>query len=541
MLVLLVLAALPLIGIYLYNKAYHKRFVQFASIPQLPSSLVWGHLQIFDAYIKRGPRDRHPDLVFAEMLETLGKPPLMFVDLRPVNRPMVLVTSHEIAEQISKPSALFPTSVPKANLDYLNHVIGTTSILSAEGDHWKHLRKRFNPGFAPQHLLTHLPAILDKTLLFVDHLDKLARTNAEAPMLPLLVNLTFDIIGVVAMGVDLEAQRTEGQGELIKLFSQLLSCYLDDKADYPWWVIPNVELRRYRLGKRIDNIIRDIVRQKYQEYQRTTDDKSRSVLSLSFQDTNSLSPEVLHTTSDQLKSFLLAGHDTTSTTLSWVFYELMRTPRALKAVRDEVRKALGPDPDVNVIRSRLLIGLGADLLNKMPYMNAVIKETLRMHPPAATARTSPFGSSLTVRTPDGRSHCLDGTIIYNCESMIHRDPAIYGDTADHFRPERWLGDSHSASSKVPASAWRPFERGPRNCIGQEFANIEIRVIISLVVLRYDFIKVGMGELDKDDNGQPILDDAEQFRVKSHIYPTRQITIKPVDGMRMRVKFAASKV
>ena len=60
MLVLLVLAALPLIGIYLYNKAYHKRFVQFASIPQLPSSLVWGHLQIFDAYIKRGPRDRHP-------------------------------------------------------------------------------------------------------------------------------------------------------------------------------------------------------------------------------------------------------------------------------------------------------------------------------------------------------------------------------------------------------------------------------------------------------------------------------------------------
>lgn len=63
MLVPLLLAALPLIGIYLYNKVYHKRFVQYASIPQLPPSLVLGHLAIFDQYIKRGPRDRHPGMM----------------------------------------------------------------------------------------------------------------------------------------------------------------------------------------------------------------------------------------------------------------------------------------------------------------------------------------------------------------------------------------------------------------------------------------------------------------------------------------------
>lgn len=457
------------------------------------------------------------------MLETLGNPPLMFVDLRPVNRPMVLIRSHEIAEQVSKPSALFPYSVPKANLNYLNYVIGTTSILSAENDEWKHLRKRFNPGFAPQHLLTHLPAILDKTSRFIHHLDKLAASGDEAPLLPLLVNLTIDIIGAVSMGVDLEAQRTDGrQGAMINMFSELLGCYLDDKADYPWWVIPRVELRRYILGKQIDKLIREIVRRKYDEYKQIPDNSARSILSLSFQDTESLSPEVLHATSDQLRTFLFAGHDTTSTLLAWAFYELMRTPRALGAVREELRQVLGPDTDMEVVRNRLLVSPGPELLNQMPYVSAVIKETLRMHPPAATARTSPFGSSFTVRTPGGTNHCLDGTIIYNCESLIHRDPDVFGDTADVFRPERWLAGPESDSGKIPASSWRPFERGPRNCIGQEFAHIEARVILALVIPRYDFVKVGMGELATDDKGLPVLDDTDQFKAKSHLYPVRYV-------------------
>lgn len=60
MLIPLLLAALPLLGLYLYNKVYHKRFQQYASLPQLPPSLAWGHLAAFDEYIKRGKKDRHP-------------------------------------------------------------------------------------------------------------------------------------------------------------------------------------------------------------------------------------------------------------------------------------------------------------------------------------------------------------------------------------------------------------------------------------------------------------------------------------------------
>ena len=103
------------------------------------------------------------------MHEALGRPPLMLVDFRPVNHPMLLVTSHEIAEQVSKPSKLYPTSPPKADLRYLEHITGKNSILSAHGNNWKALRKIFNLGFAPQHLKTLLPCMLENSSKFIQY------------------------------------------------------------------------------------------------------------------------------------------------------------------------------------------------------------------------------------------------------------------------------------------------------------------------------------------------------------------------------------
>ncbi|KAI8954549.1 cytochrome P450 [Xylaria longipes] len=546
MLTPVLLASLFVFATYLYLKLRHKRFSQYASLPQLPPTLLLGHLKTLDEYMRRGAADRHPDMIFLDMHEALGKPPLMFVDLRPVNRPMVLVTNHEIAEQVSKASALFPTSPPKSSLKYLEHLTGPTSILASHGDEWKMLRKRFSPGFAPQHLGTLLPCILDKTLPFISHLDHFARTQDEFPLVPLIVNLTFDIIGSIIMDVDLEAQHLDSsnQGELVQLFSELLAAYSDDKADYPWWLIPRTEMKRRRLGRRIDILVKAIIHQKSVERKLATSDKSRSILALSLGDTESLSPKLVDVTCDQLKTFLLAGHDTTSVTLAWVFYELSLNPSALATVRAELDRLLGTDTSPEAVRTRLLSPDGAALVQKMTYISAVIKETLRLHPPAATARLSEHGTGFSVRTPEGQEYCLDGIIIYNCETIIHRDASVYGYSANQFVPERWLNEgddlpeTDSTSRRVPASAWRPFERGPRSCIGQEFATIEARVIIAYAARRYDFTKVGLGEVARDENGFPMKDSKGDFQFKSPLYNTRQVTSKPVDGMRVKVKMAA---
>ncbi|ETS73855.1 hypothetical protein PFICI_14801 [Pestalotiopsis fici W106-1] len=534
----ILLAAIALLATYLYNKLRYKRLTQHAKLPQLPPSLLLGHLKTLDKLIKRGPADRHPDVMFSEMHESLGSPPLMFVDLRPVNRPMVLVSSYEVAEQISKASQDFPTSIPKTDLSYMSSLTGPTSILHAHGDEWKALRKRYNPAFAPQHLMTLLPCIVDRIPKFIQHLDTLVKTGNEFAMVSLVTNLTFDIIGAVVMDVDLEAQPEDPsqQGELVRLYVELYSTFWDDKANFPWWMIPKTTMKRNRLEKRVNVLLDDMLRRKFAEHKTQGSDQSRSILSLSLQDATDLTPELLNETRDQIKTFLLAGHDTSSITLSWVFYWLSRNPHALNAVREELDNLLGPDSDPETIYAKLLSPDGPDLIRRMSYISAVLKETLRLHPPAATARYVKQGTGFTVRAPDGNDYCLDDMIIYNCEGLIQRDPTVYGESYYYFKPERWLVDA--ANSTIPAGAWRPFERGPRNCIGQDFAMIELRIIIAIVARRYDFVKVGLGELSFDGKGQPILNENGILVAKSEVYSTRQVNSKPVDGMKMKVKMAS---
>lgn len=444
---------------------------------------------------------------------------------------MVFITSYEVAEQISRASKLFPTSIPKVDLKYLEHVIGSTSILWAHGNEWKALRKTFNHGFSSQHLMTLLPTMLAQISTFTNHLDSLSKSGEVFSLVSLTMDLTFDIIGAVIFDNDLGAQHLEQshQGKVVRSFKELLSAYWDDKIYLPWWLSPQTELRRQRLGKQLDEDLKSMIRQKHEELQARRDkdhDQSRSILSLILGDTKTLSQGLLDLTCDQLKTFLLAGHDTPSATLAWVFYELSRCPRALSAVRTELDDILGPGTDPESISTLLSSAAGPDLVGRMTYIIAVIKETLRLHTPASTARYSAPGNALTIRTPTGQELGLDDVIIYNCSSIIHRDPAVYGDTGDHFVPERWLGDPQNTPEgggtahnphHVPCGSWRPFERGPRACIGQEFATIELRVIIAVIARRYDFIKVGLGELAMTEGGRPILGHDGQYKVKSHVY------------------------
>ncbi|KAI9150502.1 putative sterigmatocystin biosynthesis P450 monooxygenase stcS [Paramyrothecium foliicola] len=521
---------------YLYIGLRHKRFQQFAKFPQLTPSLVWGHVKKFQSISVGGNADRHPDVIFGEIARSMGSPPWVLVDFRPFNAAMLVVSNHEIAEQVARASDRFPTGGPKGSYGEMEPLVGSNSILSA-GDHeWKALRKRFNPGFAPQHLTTLYPRVIARLPTFIDTLDTYARSGNEVHLVPLIIRLTFDIIGAVVMDVDLQAQ--SGKGELIELYHELIESYSDARTYLPWWLTLRTALRRYRLGKRIDKLLKElIVRTHADQQQETTGQKkSRSVLSLSLQQNEQLTPEIIDSTCDQLKTFLLAGHDTTSIMLGWLLYEITRAPRVLKAIRAELDKVLGPDDDPNAIFERLRAPDAPQLVQNMSYISAVIKETLRLHPPAGTARVPSQGTGFTLRTPSGEEVCVDGLMLYNCHYLIQRDPAVYGETAEDFVPERWLDSGKDGS--IPAAAWRPFERGPRNCIGQEFALIEARIIIAAVARRYDFVKVGLGEAELDDNGKPVFLENGQYKTKADLYPTQQITAKPVDGMRMKIQFAS---
>ncbi|KAI1091595.1 cytochrome P450 [Rostrohypoxylon terebratum] len=396
----LLTAIITLLGSYLYIKLRYARFGQYAHMPQLPNHLLWGHLKVFGEFIRHRIHDRHPDQIFEEMWASIGRPPIMLVDFWPIIPPMAIISNHDIAEQITKSSKSFPVSTPKSpTMANLLPLLGPASILTKEGTEWKDLRKRYNPGFSPQHLWSLLPLILESMEPFWNHLDQFVASQQEFSLEILASNLTFDVIGAAVMEVPLHAQHMDPtkQGEIARIFRELIQTYNDDKNDLPWWIDPLAFLKRHRLARRIDLLIKNIVRRKYAELKEPDGNQSRSILALSFQEMETLTPQLLASTSDQLRSFLFAGHDTNTSVLQWIFYELSRTPRALKAVRDELDEVLGSNSDPSSI-CITLAEKGEHLLPRMRYINAVIKETLRLHPPAGTVRMTAPGTGFSVYT-----------------------------------------------------------------------------------------------------------------------------------------------
>lgn len=227
------------------------------------------------------------------------------------------------------------------------------------------------------------------------------------------------------MDLNLDAQLDKSrQNEIIRLFRALTATYGGDRPHHYTVARLMKTWRRHQISNKLDVLIKDCIKQKF-EAQRFSEAqaglasaaeekdikrKSRSVLSLSLQGTDHLTPGILDETCDQLKSFLFAGHDTTSILLQWIFYELSRTPRVLNALRAEHDEVFGPDPDPKIVRDKLL-SHGDDLMRRMSYTSAVIKEALRLYPPAGTARWTPKGAGLNVRLDDGRELCLDGLVI----------------------------------------------------------------------------------------------------------------------------------
>ncbi|KAK0742570.1 cytochrome P450 [Apiosordaria backusii] len=543
---------LPVVA-YLLAAAWHRRFKQYANFPQLRPSFIWGHMKTIREFtVKNNDRPGlHIDWILRDMVKAAGNPSVLFVDTRPASYAMAVISSHEVAEQLSRATKQYPWSAPKSpTIAELVNLVGHQSILSKQREEWKSLRKQYNPGFAPRHLMTLLPCIIDKTEIFLGRLDKLCENGESFPLTDLIISLTFDIIGAVTMGIDFDAQHPNSsrQGEFIRAYDQLVQTFQGRSNALPWWCYPRLSLKRFILGKKVDSLLELMIRQKHSEEQ---PQEKRSVLSLSLQGHDELDEQLLTQTIDQVKTFLFAGHDTTSILLAWAFYFLHRHPEAQKALVSELDTLFGPESGASfeLLKQKLLGPGGDELLNNMTYTTAVIKETLRLCPPAGTARMAPPGSNFVVRTPEGQELCLDGMILYNCATIIQRDPQVFGDTADEFMPERWLGDKSGIMStsndgdssieegrRFPASAWRPFERGPRNCIGQDLATIEARVIIAFVARTYDFTKVGLGELKRDEKGAFIIEQAGKYRVKSkEMYNTQQVTAKPVDGMLMTVK------
>ena len=191
-------------------------------------------------------------------------------------------------------------------------------------------------------------------------------------------------------------------------------------------------------------------------------------------------------TMNQIKLFLFSGHDTTSSTVCYLFYILASNPTILARIRAEHTSVIGSDhiKAISIIRSDPF------LLNKLHYTLAVIKEVMRMFPAVSGTRAGEPNFSVIDET--GRRFPTDGFLVWDNPQAIHRDPR-YWPRPDDFIPERWLVAPDDPLHPIKG-AWRPFSQGPRNCIGQELAVIEMKVIMVMTARTFD-IRLAYEDLD----------------------------------------------
>ncbi|KAK0254707.1 hypothetical protein LTS09_010178 [Friedmanniomyces endolithicus] len=170
---------------------------------------------------------------------------------------------------------------------------------------------------------------------------------------------------------------------------------------------------------------------------------------------------------DNLITFLIAGHETSSGALSFLFYYLVKNPEAYRKAQAEVDKVIGTE------------SIQVHALQKLPYITACLRETLRLQPTAPAFSTTPLSPQGEVI--GGKYFVEHGQPIAALLSQIHLDPAVYGSDAEEFKPERMLDE---AFKRLPPGAWKPFGNGARGCIGFPFAwhqsyNLQIKSTLTI--------------------------------------------------------------
>ncbi|KAH8646639.1 fatty acid hydroxylase [Xylariales sp. PMI_506] len=173
-----------------------------------------------------------------------------------------------------------------------------------------------------------------------------------------------------------------------------------------------------------------------------------------------------------MQTFLIAGHETTSGLLSFAFMLMLKNPATYFKAQKEVDDVVGKEK------------ITAKHLRDLHYINGLLRETLRLYPtaPGFSRAVRPENKEEKVTIGGGKYEIPRDTGIMCFLSKIQRDPKIWGDDAEEFKPERMMDGEFE---KIPKNAWKPFGTGMRACIGRAFAWQEALLAVALIMQNFD--------------------------------------------------------
>ncbi|KAJ9645714.1 hypothetical protein H2199_002754 [Coniosporium tulheliwenetii] len=409
---------------------------------------------------------------------------------------------------------------PAKARNFLARVLGEGLVL-VEGDEHRFQRKHIMPAFSFRHIKDLYPLFWSKALEFNEvvaaamHEDAEKAGGEQAPGSSGIIEMkhyankvTMDIIGVAGLGRNINSLHNPDD-ELMKNFEEITEptfeqvIYFAAYITFPTWLVENLPLRIARRQKitaaNVRNIGRDFVKEK-KGLIKSQSDNHKDILSVLIK-SNDFSDDQLV---DQALTFLAAGHETTSSALTWTSYLLATHPSIQSGLRAELRAAI---PSLTSPPADL-----AATLESLPLLNAVCNEVLRLYP------TVPVTMRNTVRTTLlGGVTVPAGTRIAIAPWAINRSPHLWGPDACVFRPDRWIdkatGQANNHGGAASNYSNMTFLHGPRSCIGQSFAKAELRALVAAFVSAF--------EIEMEDPSYVPM-------------PAGVVTVKPRDGLRLRL-------
>ncbi|KAK9417326.1 putative Vera protein [Seiridium unicorne] len=491
-------------------------------IPLMPHSMIWGHLKVLGEYTKAHPADvstNHLSIWMVREWRTLfpGEercPTVAYLDLWPVSTPILFSLHPRVSAQFTQTKSLPKHAMER---DFLKPLTRNKDMVSSDGEQWKRWRSVFNPGFSPRNIMALVPSMMEDMVVFVNVLDSFAGETGQPGQIvqleKLTTNLTFDIIGKATLGLQLNEQSgtvsalKEAMTDMTKRLGTRPSLVRFIALLNPWSRIKhNNQVMKAELMPHIHRHLESI----------GSREGTKSIMDLTTEsirkegkegDSLESDPQFLENILENLKAFLFAGHDTTATTICWAFKLLEENPECLAKLRQEHDALLGPNPD----DAPELIVKSPHILNSLPYTMGCIKETLRLYTPAATARAGQPDFFLIDPVTNMRYPTADFGVGDGSPACHYRDDVW--SRPKQFIPERWLVKDGDPLFPMK-DAWRPFEQGPRNCIGQELATMELRLVLTLAARKFDINQVWAewDNLRGHDGSKEVIDGERLYMV-----------------------------
>ncbi|KAI8079930.1 cytochrome P450 [Halteromyces radiatus] len=352
-----------------------------------------------------------------------------------------------------------------------------TTFNIRDKDAHKHLRRLISPAFSIKYLNsleTHmhdmLQNLLDKIYSKVgDHPEQ----GAVVDIWKLWQHLGLDVIGTTAFGQTFD---------MIKNESHPVPDSIASEMRWSNWIIAHPYLTKIlTLGRPIKSspVITDFM-MKTIEARVTSGERRHDILQILLDTKQAEDPNDrfsdIHIITETIL-FLIAGSETTSNTLGFAVIELLRHPQAMKKLRDEIDTLEFVNPERHIFNH--------DQLKNLPYLNAVINETLRLDPMAANGIERRAEKDVTL---GGTLFVPKGTGITCNAYHVHLNEK-YWPNARSFEPERWLPNDTPGSVKPDLDAFYAFSIGSRNCIGKNFALMEMRLALSALIKLFDITAI----------------------------------------------------